>query len=170
MRRGLFVLALLTCLALPAAASADGDYTACSTAEGNRLAGPHPFLDGALLDEDGPGYTPFSADAYMNDDETWLCVRVGAVGQRVVVPAASPVAPPTGPVWDLITDPPVWAENGGCRAEGTPIATATDTFPDFNIRYTIGLYQNEDYAELCFGLQAPSINWEDGGDRIHIDP
>jgi hypothetical protein len=170
MWRRLCVLAFLTCLVLPAAASADTDYSACSTAEGNRLAGPHPFLKGHLRDEGSPGYTPFEADAYMNDDETWLCLRVGDVGQRIVVPAASPVTPPTGPVWALLDDPPV-SPSGQCPSGRSPFAWADGGIPPLGIHRRIEVYADDSGAAVCFALTGPFINVERQGIGVDVrDP
>jgi hypothetical protein len=159
----------LTCLALPAAASADTDYSACWTAEGNRLAGPHPFLDGQLLDEDGPGYTPFQADVYMNEDETWLGARVGDVGHRVVLPAASPVTPPTESVWDAFYDALAAPHWSSCQAEGTLIAHTKGGDPQLGT-YSIDVYSDGSNAEVCYSLESPNVRLGPSGIGIDLTP
>lgn len=58
----------------------DANSRACESASGNLVPGPHPLEEGAV-DE-----LEFYVDSYASAEAAWVCLEVGAVKERVVVP------------------------------------------------------------------------------------
>lgn len=58
----------------------DGNATACTTASGNQAPGARPLSQG------GVGAVDYMIDAFVDDDQAWLCLRVGSQDVRVMVP------------------------------------------------------------------------------------
>ena len=103
----------------------DSNADACTTAPGNTVPGPHPLLVGALGDPGDPAtYLPFLVDSYSSAQATWVCVGVGSVRQRVIVPTGvSATLPTVGFVADAAgphvpTTVPPATPSGSCQSGG----------------------------------------------------
>lgn len=58
----------------------DSNSTACTTAAGNDAPGSRPLSQGGI------GPLDYMVDAYVGDDEAWLCVQAGSQDNRVMFP------------------------------------------------------------------------------------
>jgi photosystem II stability/assembly factor-like uncharacterized protein len=61
----------------------DGNDLACSTTPGNSVPPPHPLAAGLV------GGQPYLIDAYSSPGRSWICLRVGTEGRRVILPVGS---------------------------------------------------------------------------------
>lgn len=70
--------------------STDGNAQACTTttSPANQVPGTHPIATGTVVS------VSYLLDAYLNDTQAWVCLRVGtAVDTRIVVPISVPGTP-----------------------------------------------------------------------------
>ncbi|HWL38122.1 MAG TPA: glycine rich domain-containing protein [Frankiaceae bacterium] len=82
----------------------DSASNACTATPGNGVPTPHPLLSGAVGDPADPTtFLPYLLDAYSGAQGTWVCVGVGPVQTRFVVPSGIGVSP--APV-TFVADPP----------------------------------------------------------------
>ncbi len=99
----------------------DEDSPACvENAEDNAVPGNHPVRSGTV----GPNQTPFMVDvlAMRDGSAAWLCVQVGNVHKRLIVPLEGPT-PPTVRIFSdappvpnpAPEHPPAGYPSGGCQ-------------------------------------------------------
>lgn len=113
----------------PGVPSTDTAVEACATTPGNGAPGPHPAVSASVGDPSDPAtYLPVVLDSYAGGSAAWVCVQVGSLRQRVVVPVGVGVTSPTAVfVPDvagshLPTPPPPPAKpSGTCGAAGAPL-------------------------------------------------
>lgn len=109
--------------------TADTNSRGCAVGSANLIPPPHPIQEGAVLD------TPFYFDAYagddpaITDDGVALCLEVGSIKQRVVVPlprvqlpAVTARTDPAPPALQDTTPPPAGKPSSSCYEGryGTP--------------------------------------------------
>ena len=81
---------------LPAPPTTDTASSACTSTPGNAIPGQHPIQAGSIGDPAEPAtYVPFLLDAHATTSEAWVCVGVGTVQRRIVVPAPAGATAPT---------------------------------------------------------------------------
>jgi hypothetical protein len=148
----------------PGLPTTDGNAAACASTPGNTVPGPHPLLAGAVGDPGDPAtYLPYLLDAYGNASATWVCVRVGDVQRRVVVPTPGTLLPPVVtfvPDPAAPFDPPAPAPLPPAPSTSCPTPWFDTTVGDFRAYVGTGYFPwiddpLEPETKLCVGVRGP---------------
>jgi hypothetical protein len=153
--------------------TADTDSRSCAIGSGNLVPGPHPVQEGAVLD------TPFYLDAYaggdplLTDDGVALCVEVGSIKQRVVVPLPEVQLPtvtartdPAPPAPQDTTPPPAGKPSSSCYEGryGTPSELINAHLGSRDL-YLFTARPNETELHVCARLSGQ----QSGGGRLSVN-
>lgn len=138
--------------------STDGNNEACSTTSPNFAPEPHPIADFSIGDETQPIHTPIKLDTFRNNEQAWVCVRVGSQRVRVIVPLPNAQIPSltyfpdAGDETPPPDDPPA-TPSGICQASDGDRVLNMDVATTHIWLYTLQSAPNE--AKVCVRAQGP---------------
>lgn len=153
--------------------TADTNSRSCAVGPANLVPGPHPIQEGAVLD------VPFYFDAYAGDplvtnDGVALCVEVGSIKQRVVVPLPGVQLPavtartdPSPPAPQDTTPPPAGKASSSCSggAYGTPRELINAHLARRDL-YLVTAQPNQTELHVCARLSGQQ---QSGGGRLSVN-
>jgi hypothetical protein len=146
----------------------DGNSRACATGSNNTVPGPHPVEAGAV------GDVGFYLDAYAGGEAAWLCLEVGSVKQRVIVPIPTADLPAVNLDFDPspsppqdTTPPPTGKASSSCYA-GTygPPSELINTHLDTRDLFLFTAQPSDEELHVCARLSGPA---QSGGGRLSVN-
>jgi hypothetical protein len=161
----------------------DDNSDACSaSSSGNSVPGPHPTVGGALGDPADPStYLPFLLDTYASNAGAWVCLQVGAIRERVVVPVGVGLVPPTVTFfadapgrhvaeWIPFASAPPAAPSGTCQANGGTQYVDLGLFGFWTDRVYVYTWQpSATVLDICVGYRNDYQRTVAAGGMLTVD-
>jgi hypothetical protein len=148
--------------ATPPVPTTDGNATACTTAGGNTVPGPHPLLGGHLGDPGDPAtYLPFLLDSWAGDTAAWVCVGIATVNVRVKVPTAPDGEAPNvvfeqdATAGHVFEQPAPTVPSGRCQAAGRTAIQWYDYTAAGARTYLYSWMSSPTALQVCAGVTGP---------------